>query len=537
MRAVTSAMVLNMLKTFAVRAPRMAIKKRSPRERGASAIGFGMMEDIDKGGQGGIIVDMRVARTWRDAGIYEMMYEHLIDFAKKEEDIKYIRTSVNKFPEGTDVKEICKVEYIAFEGDVETLRETLKSVPTMEELPLSSVVDFKQRHKRLMLRPGVGENILTKGFFFADGDTYTLCKDNLYEVDEDSCVFVDNNKPIQSISFGSDVETDRAALYTIERGESAIESADSAARAPTARRERYARRHLGDAFEHAQNLRRESAEDGDQKTSAESAVSERGERRESAVRAPKIGFGMMEDIDKGGQGGIIVDMRVARTWRDAGIYEMMYEHLIDFAKKEEDIKYIRTSVNKFPEGTDVKEICKVEYIAFEGDVETLRETLKSVPAMEELPLSSVVDFKQRHKRLMLRPGVGENILTKGFFFADGDTYTLCKDNLYEVDEDSCVFVDNNKPIQSISFGSDVETDRAALYTIEVNTKNIELMKSHILKQMQSACVVAEGQIVFSVLTLGFEDEIRAFLKGIEGLEEAEQYKESVVWSKILLHSD
>ncbi|XP_066305366.1 uncharacterized protein [Branchiostoma lanceolatum] len=250
-----------------------------------------------------------------------------------------------------------------------------------------------------------------------------------------------------------------------------------------------------------------------------------------------IGFGMMEDIDKGGQGGIIVDMRVARTWRDAGIYEMMYEHLIDFAKKEEDIKYIRTSVNKFPEGTDVKEICKVEYIAFEGDVETLRETLKSVPAMEELPLSSVVDYKQRHMRLMLRPGVGENILTNGFFFADGDTYTLCKDNLYEVDEDSCVFVDNNKPIQSISFGSDVETDRAALYTIEVNTKNIELMKSHILKQMQSACVVAEGQIVFSVLTLGFEDEIRAFLAGIEGLEEAEQYKESVVWSKIPLNSD
>ncbi|CAH1256212.1 Hypp1621 [Branchiostoma lanceolatum] len=38
MRAVTSAMVLNMLKTFAVRAPRMAIQKRAPRERGASAV-------------------------------------------------------------------------------------------------------------------------------------------------------------------------------------------------------------------------------------------------------------------------------------------------------------------------------------------------------------------------------------------------------------------------------------------------------------------------------------------------------------------
>ncbi|CAH1266719.1 Hypp3546 [Branchiostoma lanceolatum] len=37
MRAVTSAMVLNMLKTFAVRAPRMAIKKRAPRERRESA--------------------------------------------------------------------------------------------------------------------------------------------------------------------------------------------------------------------------------------------------------------------------------------------------------------------------------------------------------------------------------------------------------------------------------------------------------------------------------------------------------------------
>ncbi|CAH1257014.1 SLC17A6 [Branchiostoma lanceolatum] len=38
MRAVTSAMVLNMLKTFAVRAPRMAIQKRAPRERGPSAV-------------------------------------------------------------------------------------------------------------------------------------------------------------------------------------------------------------------------------------------------------------------------------------------------------------------------------------------------------------------------------------------------------------------------------------------------------------------------------------------------------------------
>ncbi|CAH1246076.1 Hypp7650 [Branchiostoma lanceolatum] len=38
MRAVTSAMVLKMLKTFTVRAPGMAIKKRAPRERGASAV-------------------------------------------------------------------------------------------------------------------------------------------------------------------------------------------------------------------------------------------------------------------------------------------------------------------------------------------------------------------------------------------------------------------------------------------------------------------------------------------------------------------
>ncbi|CAH1271008.1 ZNF569 [Branchiostoma lanceolatum] len=76
-----------------------------------------------------------------------------------------------------------------------------------------------------------------------------------------------------------------ATSFWPQRGESAIEIADSAVRAPTARRERHARRHLGDGFEHAQNLRHESAEDGDQKTSTERARSERGERRESAVRA------------------------------------------------------------------------------------------------------------------------------------------------------------------------------------------------------------------------------------------------------------
>ncbi|XP_035662002.1 uncharacterized protein LOC118406205 [Branchiostoma floridae] len=250
-----------------------------------------------------------------------------------------------------------------------------------------------------------------------------------------------------------------------------------------------------------------------------------------------IGFAMLGDVDKGGRGGLICDMRVDKAWREAGVYEMMYDYVIDYAKNETGMKYIRTTVNKFPEGTNVKEIATLKYIAFEGEAETLRESLKSVPAMEELPLDTVVEYKQRHMRLMLRPGVGENVLTQGLFFADGDSFTLCKDNLYDLDEENDVYVDNNKPIQSISFGTDFECDRATFYDIEVNCKDIRLMKSHILKQMQTACVTAEGQVVFSVLALDYEDEIREFCKGIEGLEEVEQFNETVVWSKIVLYSD
>ncbi|CAH1248842.1 Hypp8450 [Branchiostoma lanceolatum] len=289
---------------------------------------------------------------------------------------------------------------------------------------------------------------------------------------------------------------------------------------------------LDDAFEEEEELEDEEEEVADDETTTFMFVAE--------AEDELIGFAMLSLTDENAEAGLISDIRVAETWRDKNVYQMMYQHIFDFAKREAEIKNIRTTVQKFPEGTTSEEICKRVYIGFEGDVKVLRDTLLSVPGMEDLPLSSVVPYQQRHMRKILHSHdkVGKNILTNGYFFADGDSYTLCKENLADLAEEELnMFVDKNNPIKSLSFSSDFDSDRAAICSIDVNCKDVELIKCHVIKHMQRACNEVDGQIVFMVSATEFEDEIRAFCNGIEGLEEVEKYRECDVWSKVVLSCD
>ncbi|XP_035661031.1 uncharacterized protein LOC118405588 [Branchiostoma floridae] len=296
---------------------------------------------------------------------------------------------------------------------------------------------------------------------------------------------------------------------------------------------------LDDAFEEQEELEEEEEEEEEGKG---------GEDDESTfmfvaeIESELIGFAMLSLVDEDGEAGLISDIRVAETWRDKNVYQMMYQHIIDFAKRELEIKHIRTTVHKYPEGTTTEEICKTVYVAFEGNAKTLRDTLLTVPGIDDLPLSTVVPYQQRHMRQLLHShaAVGQNILTNGVFFADMESYTMCKENLADLaEEELCMFVDKNKPIKSISFGHDFDSDRAAVCTIDINCKDAELIKCHIIKHMQRACKEVDGQIVFLILVTDhdFEDEIKAFCNGIEGLKEEEKYRESYTLSKIVLKSD